>query len=267
MSLSHIFVPRNRKVDFTVDISIEDLANVPLVTGLFYVKWKLQHAEKSSGSTERAFIKDYSVFWNHNLSNKIQLVVGSDGYLMPCEFRLTIKQELKGGKEINTIGSLSLNLSEYVDSGKMTRRYLLQKSKINSTIKLSIETKHTTFGDVEYKVPQLKKTQIFGGITGIITERKELQDDERSKRAFKNRSNFGPHYLAKSRSTTSLRSSDYAQSPLFSPIVTSSLAENSFLRDAGERSPTDVVEDIFANIYVHAPDDDGSDSDNKKQKK
>ncbi|CAG8675622.1 14486_t:CDS:2, partial [Ambispora leptoticha] len=116
MSLTNIFVPRNRKVDFTVDILIEDLANVPLVTGLFYVKWKLKNAEKTSGSTERAFIKDYSVFWNYNISNTIQLVVGKDGYLMPCELWLTIKQELKGGKEINIIGSLSLNLSEYVGS-------------------------------------------------------------------------------------------------------------------------------------------------------
>ncbi|CAG8589455.1 5981_t:CDS:2, partial [Ambispora leptoticha] len=97
----------------------------------------------------------------------------------------------------------------------------------------------------------------------------ELQDDERSIRAFKNRSNFGPHYLAKSRSTTSLRSSYYTQPSLFSPIVTSSLAANSFLRDAGERSPTDVVEDIFsnANIYVQAPNSDSEDDDDKKEQK
>ncbi|KAG9299573.1 hypothetical protein G9A89_020744 [Geosiphon pyriformis] len=264
-SISHLFVPRGRKVDFQIDILIEDLANVPLLTGLFYVKWNMKCPEKTSGATERAPIKDYSVFWNYKLSNAAQLVVGKDGMLMPCEFRVNIKQELNGGKVINKIGSLSLNLAEYVGSGKTTRKYLLQNSKINSTLKLTIDMKKT-FGDVEFKVPQLKKPQIFGGITGIITDRKELQDDQRSIRGFRNRSNFGPHDLSNSRSATSLKSAYFTQGAHHTPppIFTSSLLTNSFLRDMGDRSPTDVIEDIFLRVTMNIHSDDENGEDNGK---
>ncbi|RHZ44755.1 hypothetical protein Glove_709g20 [Diversispora epigaea] len=253
-SLSLLFIPRNRKVEFEIEVIIHDLTNIPLVTGLYYVKWKLKNSEKPQSSTERSPIKDHSVFWNYKLRNTIQLVIGKDGYLMPCELRLTIKQELSGVKEINNIGRLSLNISEYVGSNSMTRRYLLQDSKINSTLKLTINTKQT-FGDVVFKVPLLKKTQIFGGLAGIISEQTERQDDERSTRRL--RPNFGNHYTARSRSTISLRSAYYTHSTHVTPI-TSSLMANSFLRKVNDKSPTDVIEEIFMGTS-ELNEDDGDD--------
>ncbi|PKK77008.1 hypothetical protein RhiirC2_653709 [Rhizophagus irregularis] len=135
-SLSLLLVPKNRKVEFEVEVFIQELANVPLVTGLYYVKLKLKNGEKSNSMTSRAPIKDHSIFWNYKLENFVQIVIGKDGVLMPCELNLKIKKELNGGKEINNIGKLSLNLSEYVGLNAMTRRYLLQDSKINSTLKV-----------------------------------------------------------------------------------------------------------------------------------
>ena len=52
-SLSLLLVPRNRKVEFEVEVLIQELANVPLVTGLYYVKWRLQNGEKPNGMTSR----------------------------------------------------------------------------------------------------------------------------------------------------------------------------------------------------------------------
>ncbi|CAB4390243.1 hypothetical protein RhiirA5_396177 [Rhizophagus irregularis] len=246
-SLSLLLVPKNRKVEFEVEVFIQELANVPLVTGLYYVKLKLKNGEKSNSMTSRAPIKDHSIFWNYKLENFVQIVIGKDGVLMPCELNLKIKQELNGGKEINNIGKLSLNLSEYVGLNAMTRRYLLQDSKINSTLKLTINMKQTIVNSSSYKVPPLKKTQIFGGIAGVISEQSERQDDERSPRAF--RSSFSPHHIKRSRSNSSLGSAYYAQATHVTPI-TSSLVANSFLRKVGDKSPTDVVEEIFMGTAV-----------------
>ncbi|CAG8825598.1 2151_t:CDS:2, partial [Dentiscutata erythropus] len=93
--------------------------------------------------------------------------------------------------------------------------------------------------------PTLKKTQIFGGLAGIISEQAERQDDETRRL----RPNFGNHYMARSRSTTSLRSAYYTHSTHVTPI-TSSLTVNSFLRKVYDKSPMDVIEEIFMGTLV-----------------
>ncbi|CAJ0842616.1 9985_t:CDS:2 [Entrophospora sp. SA101] len=194
MTLSLLFIPRNRKVDFDVEIIIEELLNVPLISGLYYVKWKLKHGSKSNKMTHRAPVKDHSVRWQYKLQDRVQLVIGKDNFLLPCALSLSIKQELNGGKEINNIGRLKINLSEYVG-------------------------------------PSLKKTQIYSGLTGIISDR-DVEDDEVSIVGLS--FNFEEHYLVKSRSTSSLRSAYYAQANHTTPI-TSSLAANNFLLSVHER--------------------------------
>lgn len=63
MSLSSFVIPRNRKVQFELEILIEELANVPLVAGLYYIKWKLKNGKKTNGITERyVFISLYLIF-------------------------------------------------------------------------------------------------------------------------------------------------------------------------------------------------------------
>lgn len=61
--------------------------------------------------------------------------------LGPCDLKLEVFQEL-GGKDTLLIGDLTINLSEYANSGLTTRRYLLDDCKFNSTIKV---TKHWAF--------------------------------------------------------------------------------------------------------------------------
>nr|CAG8434828.1 936_t:CDS:2 [Entrophospora candida]CAG8549774.1 6668_t:CDS:2 [Entrophospora candida] len=180
MPLPLLFIPKNRKANFDIEITIEELLNVPSIAGLYYVKWKFKH-----------------------------------------------RGELNGGKEISNIGRLKINLSEYVGSTIITRHFLLRESKVNSTLK-----------NLFYFRPPLKKTQIFNGIAGMISDHNEHQDDERS---------IGlntAHYIAKSKSTSSLRSAYYAQANHTTPI-TSSLAANNFLLNIDSKSPIDVIEEIF----------------------
>lgn len=67
-----------------------------------------------------------------------QLVINKQHILGACELKLEIIQELSGGKETQTVGTLSINLSEYAESGVTTRRYLLDHCKFNSTVKASV---------------------------------------------------------------------------------------------------------------------------------
>ncbi|CAJ0901939.1 2498_t:CDS:2 [Entrophospora sp. SA101] len=185
MPLPLLFIPKNRKANFDIEITIEELLNVPLITGLYYVKWKFKHG-----------------------------------------------RELNGGKEVSNIGRLKINLSEYVGFHIITRHYLLHESKINSTLK-------KTFGEFSYKVPPLKKTQIFNGIAGMISDHNEQQDDERSKVGLNT-----AHYMTKSKSISSLRSAYYAQANHTTPII-SSFAANNFLLNFDGKSSIDVIEEIF----------------------
>ncbi|CAJ0748391.1 6487_t:CDS:2 [Entrophospora sp. SA101] len=155
MPLPLLFIPKNRKANFDIEITIEELLNVPLITGLYYVKWKFKHG-----------------------------------------------RELNGGKEVSNIGRLKINLSEYVG-------------------------------------PPLKKTQIFNGIAGMISDHNEQQDDERSKVGLNT-----AHYMTKSKSISSLRSAYYAQANHTTPII-SSFAANNFLLNFDGKSSIDVIEEIF----------------------
>ena len=109
--------------------------------------------------------------------------------LQESSLELEVVQEYTGagrGERI-TLGNVKLNLAEYVEQSDMapadgddpgiTRRYLMQESKINSTLKLGIYMKQTE-GDKNYIAPALKTAQVFSGIAGIMAgEQTELEDN------------------------------------------------------------------------------------------
>lgn len=77
-----------------------------------------------------------------------------------------------GRSEKITLGSLNLNLAEYVEvvqDGEegIVRRYLMQDSKINSTLKIGISMRQIE-GERNFIAPALKTAPVFGGIAGIM---------------------------------------------------------------------------------------------------
>lgn len=81
---------------------------------------------------------DHCIFWNHPINTMAQIVINKQHVLGACELKLEVFQELSGGKETHCIGTLIINLSEYADSGVITRRYLLDQCKFNSRVKVGI---------------------------------------------------------------------------------------------------------------------------------
>jgi hypothetical protein len=94
-------------------------------------------------------IKDHTVCWNQPIKVLSQKVISKKRLLGPCELKLEVFQEL-GGKQASSIGDLTINLSEYVDSQSTTDRFLLNHSKFNSTLKVCSQNKVGDAGEPSF---------------------------------------------------------------------------------------------------------------------
>ena len=118
---------------------------MPLVTGACYVKWHLPHstAAEHHGKTHRAPIKEHLVTWDYEKRVELRLVVDKHGQLQGSEIAFEVVQEYAVGAkgERALLGVVRLDLAEYVlacdeTAEPVCRRYLMQESKINSTVKV-----------------------------------------------------------------------------------------------------------------------------------
>ena len=185
---------KHRRAKFDLTLKILDLNNVPLVSGTSFIKWHLPSSSSAEhrGRTERCVIKDHRVDYDHEKRMQVRLGVGKDGMLQECTIEFEILQEYSAGGrgERIRLGDVKLNLAEYVEASEnpatpsspggganptgegnteegVVRRYLMQDSKINSTLKLSILMLHAS-GPRDYYAPPLRTAPVFGGIAGII---------------------------------------------------------------------------------------------------
>lgn len=124
---------------------IIDLNNVPLVTGTSYVKWHLPSSTSAEhrGRTFKSTIRDHKVAWDYEKTIPVRLTIDRHGMLQESEIHFEVVQEYSSGVRGETIilGNVRLNLSEYVEASDeteegVTRRHLMQESKINSTLKV-----------------------------------------------------------------------------------------------------------------------------------
>lgn len=183
--MSSAFVSKSRRVRFELTLRIIDLNNVPLVSGTSFIKWNLPSstAAEHRGRTQKCAIKDHRVQYEYVKQIPVRLVVGRDGVLQECIIEFEVLQEYSSGGrgERITLGEIHLNLAEYVDvmdlqsptdqhteEEGITRRYLMQDSKINSTLKIGLSMRQIE-GTREYKAPKLRTAPVFGGIAGIIS--------------------------------------------------------------------------------------------------
>ncbi|KAF2758097.1 hypothetical protein EJ05DRAFT_500615 [Pseudovirgaria hyperparasitica] len=174
------FVPKTRRPKFELHMKIIDLNNVPLVNGISFVKWHLPHsnAAEHRGRTEKCPIKDHKVIYDYHKRLPVRITIDKNSMLQELYINFEIVQEYGGtgrGERI-TLGNVRLNLAEYIEPSEqevdaeegVVRRYLMQDSKINSTVKIGIYMRQTE-GDRNYVAPPLKTAPVFGGIAGIIS--------------------------------------------------------------------------------------------------
>ena len=88
-------------------------------------------------------IREHKVAWDYTKALPVRLTVDRAGMLQECEIHFEVLQEYSPGTRAERIvlGTINLNLAEFVDGSDdgedaVTRRYLMQESKINSTLKV-----------------------------------------------------------------------------------------------------------------------------------
>ncbi|KAI3637045.1 hypothetical protein MIR68_004751 [Amoeboaphelidium protococcarum] len=95
----------------------------------------------SKGRTPIMPLKDHAVVWNHTNVFNVILIVRGDNTLQPCEMIISVKKEIAGSKKAETYGKVVIDLAEFAATKFSTRQYLLQDSKSNSTLKISVDMK------------------------------------------------------------------------------------------------------------------------------
>ncbi|CAD6590747.1 MAG: hypothetical protein ASARMPREDX12_004716 [Alectoria sarmentosa] len=240
--MQNAFVPKNRRPKFDLQLKIVDLNNVPLVSGTSYVKWHLPSSSSAEhrGRTSKAGIRDHKVSWEYVKTLPVRLIVDRNGMLQESEIHFEILQEYSPGARAERIvlGNVKLNLAEFVggsDDGEeaVTRRYLMQESKINSTLKIGVYMKQTE-GDKTFTAPPLKTAPVFGGIAGIMTAEQADGDDG---------------------SNVPSMSTNARESGMLQDMYRRTLAA-SWLAQAGELPADECIEDIFAGGDGWAADHD-----------
>ncbi|KAI9653763.1 MAG: hypothetical protein M1821_006958 [Bathelium mastoideum] len=181
------FVPKTRRPRFELQLKIVDLNNVPLVSGTSLIKWHLPHstAAEHRGRTNKCMIKDHKVAYEYAKTIPLRMTIDKNGMMQDAAIHFEVIQEYSSGGrgERIQLGNVKLNLAEYVEPSDnegedgVTRRYLMQDSKINSTLKIGIFMKQLE-GDRNFSTPQLKGAPVFGGIAGIMAGESQGEPDD-----------------------------------------------------------------------------------------
>ncbi|QUC20252.1 uncharacterized protein UV8b_04493 [Ustilaginoidea virens] len=206
-------VGKGRRPKFELHLKIYDLNNVPLVSGNSFIKWHLTHSMHAEhrGRTNKHPISNHKVDYGYSkLITGIRISVDKNNSLSECPFELEILQEFGVAEKI-TLGHVKLSLSEFVEESEsinrdlgspsrkrssigvnpaggqdkdgqeactveegIVRRYLLQDSKINSTLKIGILMIQVD-GERNFISPALRTAPVFGGIAGLVAP--EAEDD------------------------------------------------------------------------------------------
>ncbi|KIX06252.1 uncharacterized protein Z518_04227 [Rhinocladiella mackenziei CBS 650.93] len=243
-------VPKNRKPKFDLTLRIIDLTNVPLVCGTASVRWHLSssNAAEHRGRTDKADIIEHKATWDYIKEIPVRLTIDKTQMLQECDIHFEVLQEFhEGGRGGRVhLGNVKLNLAEYTrlpdhetadqdlqdesDDGGITRRYLLQDSKVNSTLKIGIKMKQTE-GDTNFIAPPLKSAMVIGGIAGVLSTEAGEGDDI-------------PSITSKTRELSEAQD-----------IYRRTLAAT-WACQAGELPPDKLIEDLFAGGdggRMHAP--------------
>lgn len=157
------------------------------MSGTSYVKWHIPSstAAEHRGRTEKSLIKEHKVAWDYIRTIPVRLTIDKSNKLQESLIHFEVVQDYSSGArgEKITLGYVALNLAEYVEESELNadgeegvvRRYLMQDSKINSTLKIGISMKQVD-GERNFVVPPLKTAPVFGGIAGIMAGEQGEED-------------------------------------------------------------------------------------------
>lgn len=147
---NHLITPRHGSNDPTYGQYLSpEAATVPLTPQEEETEIPENFLSSSRGKTDWCpLLHDHSVIFNQRIDVELEMGIDRETRdLDPCELKLEVMLELptsdakERGKE--SLGVVYIDLAQYALAGAETRRHLLQKSKTNAIMRVSIELTQT----------------------------------------------------------------------------------------------------------------------------
>mmetsp|Transcript_7450 Transcript_7450/g.22641 ORF Transcript_7450/g.22641 Transcript_7450/m.22641 type:complete len:270 (-) Transcript_7450:95-904(-) len=182
--------------EFHVFLTIHKLIAVPCTNAKFSCRWKVpkDYAKPSFGDTEEVLCGEQDVNFNHesDFLVRIRSEAGAREYLMSCTLQIEVRSNDIDPSD-RVVGVVSVDLSMFAGIGKRTNRYLLQDSKCNGMLEISLWLRQT-FGDNIFLPPRSKPTaSVIGSaykppqsttkLPEISTSRRGKQDKDNDRNA------------------------------------------------------------------------------------
>lgn len=196
------FLLRKKTFKFDVQLEVEELDSVPLVSGVLFAKVRLlDGGTKFMWVTPREEVTSHVVQWKKSIRFTMKMSASPlTGVLDKCICRVSVRKELKGGKSFQKLGFVDINLSEFAGAGFTSERYLLEgydsKRRLdNSVLKVNVYMMLVS-GDPCFKVPRsVRSVRSFSGESVEDTElhpgNKGVCDDYNSDSLTSRSSGFG----------------------------------------------------------------------------
>ncbi|XP_059609393.1 early estrogen-induced gene 1 protein [Phlebotomus argentipes] len=161
------FMRKKKNYKFSVELQLDELVEVPFLNAVLFAKIRLMDGGSFQEYSSREEVKNHAVKWSQKFSFVCKMSANaSNGVLDPCNLRISVRKEIKGGRSYQKLGFIDLNLAEFAGSGLTSSRYLLEgydakHRQDNSMLQVSIKM-YMLSGDVLFKVPSpsLKNKQI-----------------------------------------------------------------------------------------------------------
>ena len=145
----------DQKLLFSFNIIINDLTSVPLLHGVLFLHWSVGRTE---GFSPHFAVKNHEI--RYGMSFHLEQHVELDrvnNVLEDVILKVRVNQEAEGGQEWTRFGVVHINLSEYAGSRETTRNFLLEQSKTNAALSVSIFSVLKSGGAPSFKVPESSK--------------------------------------------------------------------------------------------------------------
>uniref|UniRef100_A0A1L8D8R9 C2 NT-type domain-containing protein n=1 Tax=Nyssomyia neivai TaxID=330878 RepID=A0A1L8D8R9_9DIPT len=161
------FMMKKKKYKFSVELQLDELVEVPFLNAVLFAKIRLMEGGSFQEYSSREEVKNHAVKWSQKFNFVCKMSANaSNGVLDPCNLRISVRKEIKGGRSYQKLGFIDLNLAEFAGSGLTSSRYLLEgydakHRQDNSMLQVSIKM-YMLSGDVLFKVPSpsVKNKQI-----------------------------------------------------------------------------------------------------------
>lgn len=149
----------DQKLLFSFNIIVNELTHIPLLNGILFLQWKLGRLE---GYSPHFPVREHSIAFN--MSFHLEQAIALDrvtNILEDVILKIRVNQETEGGQEWTGFGTVRLNLSEFAGSRETTRKFLLEKSKTNAALSVSIFTKLKSGGAPLFHPPDSAKKYVM----------------------------------------------------------------------------------------------------------